>query len=231
MNASFERKLNVLVAFPAGELWHGKFGISLSNMLCYMMAQPVPGYRNQRIQPMQLRGSILPRSRHKLVKEAQRQSCSHVLWADTDQTFPRDTCHRLLAHDKDVVGCNIATKQLPATTTARKKTDKYWGESVFTDPDSPPLEKVWRLGTGIMLVKVQVYNRIGANVFDIPWIPEIQDYQGEDWTMCQRMEQAGIDIWVDHKLSNQIGHLGELEYTHDMVGERVVEEVKVIGEA
>jgi hypothetical protein len=228
---AFERKLNIMVGFPAGELWHGGFGMCLVNLCTHLMSAPVPGYRFQRMVPVQLKGSILSRSRAKLVQEARKQGCNKLLYIDTDQTFPRDTAHRLLQHDKNVIGCNIATKQIPATTTARRKSPHFWGEPVFTDPDSPSLEKVWRLGCGVMLLDLRVFEKIGLGCFEVKWIDEIQDYQGEDWSMCEALERCGIDIWVDHKLSNEIGHLGEYKYTHDVVGEKVLTEAKVIGEA
>lgn len=229
---AFERKLNIMVGFPSVGTWTSGFGMDLINLILHLVTVPVNGYRFQRAQPMQVKGSILPRSRMKLVKEAQKQHCTHLAFIDTDQTFPRDTLHRLLQHRKDVVGCNIATKQYPASPTARKKGEKWDGELVYTDPDSPELEKVWRLGAGILLLDMRVFEKIGLGCFEIRWREEIQDYQGEDWSMCEALERAGFDIWVDHRVSNEVGHLGEFEYTHEFVGERkIVEEVvKVIGE-
>lgn len=229
----FEKKLNLLVGFPSGEQWHGGFGICLTNMFGHFMATKVPGYREQMIKPMQVKGSILSRSRAEIVKTALKDQFSHILFIDTDQTFPRDTAHRLLQHKKDVVGCNIATKQVPASPTARKKAENFHGLPVYTDTDSPPLERVWRLGTGIMLIDVRVFRKIGPGCFEIRWIEQLQDYMGEDWSMCQAIEAAGYEIWVDHLLSDEVGHLGEYKYTHDVVGSKEFHEVqerKVIGE-
>lgn len=229
---AFERKLSILVGFPAREEWKGGFGMDLVNLILHLVTVPVPGYRFQRAQPMQVKGSILSRSRMMLVKEARKQQCTHLAFIDTDQTFPRDTLHRLLQHRKDIIGCNIATKQIPASPTARRKSSSLNGEPVYTDPSSPQLEKVWRLGAGILLIDMRVFEIIGLGCFEIRWVPELQDYRGEDWAMCEAMERAGFDIWVDHKLSDEIGHLGEYEYKHDVVGERKLVEVsqKVIGE-
>jgi hypothetical protein len=226
----FERKLNILIGFPAQETWVGKFGISLVNMMGHLMDTPVPGFREQRMVPMELKGSILSRSRCKLVQEAQKQHCTHLLYIDTDQSFPRDTAHRLLKHRKDVVGCNIATKQVPASPTARKKGENFWGLSVYTDSTSPELEKVWRLGTGIMLLDLRVFDKIGLGCFEVRWVEQIQDYQGEDWSMCEALERAGFDIWVDHRLSEEVKHWGMYGYDHDVVGEKQFVEDKIIGE-
>ena len=233
MISAFERRLNLMVGFPTTGDWKGKFGISLCNMVTYLMSEKVPGFREQRVRPQQVRGSILPRGRMNVVKSAIADKCTHILFVDTDQTFPRDTAHRLLTSGKSVIGCNIATKQIPASTTARQKSEDFWGEPVFTDPDSPQYEKVWRLGCGIMLLDIKVFEKIGLGCFGIPWIEKIQDYQGEDWPMCEALEAAGISIWVDHKLSDEIKHIGDYEYGHDVVGSKELVPVfdKIIGEA
>jgi hypothetical protein len=230
---AFERKLNLLVGFPSIGQWTGGFGVCLTNMLSYLMSTPVPGFRTHSIIPLQVKGSILPRGRMNLVKEARARQCHKLLMIDTDQTFPKDTAHRLLQHGKDVIGCNIATKQYPASPTARKKGERWDGELVYTDPDSPPIEQVWRIGAGILLLDVRVFEKIGLGCFEIKWRPELEDYQGEDWSLCEALERAGIEIWVDHRLSNEVGHLGEFEYTHEFVGEKKLVEIeqKIIGEA
>lgn len=230
---AFQRKLSVMVAYPSlGEV-KARFNNCLVNMITYYMSDPVPGYRQQMIKPMNVRGSIIPRQRMMAVKEALKDGFTHILWVDSDQTFPKDTIHRLLVHDRDVVGCNIATKQIPASPTARKRGGNIGGEPVYTDPDSPPLESVWRLGCGIMLMRMSVFEKIGLGCFEIRWEPEIQDYRGEDWSMCKALEAAGLEIWVDHRLSDEVKHVGDFEYDHNVVGQKVVEvrEDKRIGEA
>lgn len=229
---SFERKLNLLIGSPSTGVWTSGYGMCLTNLMGYLMSTPVPGFREQKMQPLVQKGSILPRSRGKIVQKALKEGCTHLLWIDTDQTYPKETAHILLQHQKFVVGCNIATKEIPANPTARQKSDQFWGKPVYTDPDSPPLERVWRLGTGIMLVDMRVFQKIGPGCFEIRWKPEIEDYQGEDWSMCEAIEAAGYEIWVDHRLSDRIGHLGEYEYKHDVIGSREIVEVedRIIGE-
>jgi hypothetical protein len=227
----FQRKLSLLIGTPNMGEWTAAYGMSLVNMMGHLMATPVPGFRQQHMKPMQVKGSIISRGRLLCVKEALKGGYTHLLFIDADQDFPRDTAHRLLQHGKDVVGCNIATKQIPATPTARRKSSHLGGEPVYTDPDSPSLERVWRLGCGIMLLDMRVFKTIGLNCWSIDWEEELQDYRGEDWSLCKALESAGFEIWVDHKLSDQVGHWGPYRYTHEVVGEKVLVEDKVIGEA
>jgi hypothetical protein len=44
-------------------------------------------------------------------------------------------------------------------------------------------------------------------------------YQGEDWTFCEACDKLGIPLFIDHDLSREVGHVGNYEFTHDVVGE------------
>jgi hypothetical protein len=37
---------------------------------------------------------------------------------------------------------------------------------------------------------------------------------GEDWYFVKKLSEAGADIWIDHDLSRQIGHVGDFVYGH-----------------
>jgi len=208
----------VIVGVPSGSTWEAQFGVDLVNLVASFTKKPVPGYRSQELRVVNVRSSILPKNRLDLVKAAQKMKASHLLFLDTDQTFPPDLVHRLAEHGKLIVAANIATKQIPANTTARQKAADPKGTPVFTDAASAGLEQVWRVGTGVMLINMAVFDEIGLNVWHMPWIEGADTYQGEDWTFCAACENAGFSIWVDHTISKEVGHLGNYEYTHDVVG-------------
>lgn len=216
------KTLKILVGIPSHGVWTSGYGMCLQNMTSYCQSKPIGGYKTHTLVPFHTRGSILSRSRLQIVKAALEEHATHVLFIDTDQTFPRDTLHRLVAADRDVIGCNIATKSIPAQPTARQRDATPYGKVVYTDPPgpgTPQYEKVWRLGCGVMLVRTKVFKTIGLNCWEILWKEELQDYQGEDWRFCELLEKANITIWVDHHLSNEIGHIGDFCFGHDVVGE------------
>jgi hypothetical protein len=209
--------LNVAIGIPSMGTWHAEFAIALQNMMSAFVHFRVAQYKTQKCQVVSQRGSILPRMRFHAVKQALEMDATHMLWIDSDHTFPRKMLHALLEHNLDVVGINHVTKKLPAGPTARLKGTDGLGVPVYTNDKAPSLQKVWRLGCGTMLVKMGVYRKIGPAVFDCFYNPVIDDYQGEDWTMCEAMENAGFDIWVDHRISDECGHVGMLEFRHSMV--------------
>lgn len=217
------KEIKVLIGVPTTGGWHEKMGMSLLGMVSHFMQYPLGEFKKQSIAPMSIRGSILANKRVDAVKQMMDTKCSHLLFVDTDQTFPKTTLHRLLSHDVDVVAANIAVKRLPSLPTARgwPAEGKTWREAplVYTDEESTGLEKVARIGCGIILIKRKVFEATGLNIFNQPWIEEVQKYEGEDWDMCEKIHAAGFDIWIDHDLSKVVGHIGDLEYTHDLVGE------------
>lgn len=217
---------HVFIGIPSTTDWKADFGMSLAGMMAYS-AQPLrDGRRIESLRLWNTKGSILSRSRSVLVKAARQTGMSHILMVDSDQTFPADTLHQLLAWDKKVVAANIATKVIPALPTARNYSPtKAAGELVFTDRGSKDLEKVWRIGTGIILLDLSIFDEIPEPWFPITWNDKTQDYTGEDWNFCQKLEDAKISIFIDHNLSKQVGHLGQYSYDHNVVGEVVREEL------
>lgn len=216
------KHLKVAIAIPSMGAWTEQFAISLQNMLTAFNQHRVEEYKSQEVQVVSTRSSMLPRARFLAVKDALKMNATHLLWIDCDHKFPRKLLHALVHDDKDVVGINHVTKTIPAQPTARGKPQPggyIGGEQVFSDPTSPKLEKVWRLGCGTMLVKMHVYKATGPAVFDMVYDPAVDDYRGEDWSMCQAFEAHGFDIWVDHELSLMCSHIGAFEFTHDWVGE------------
>jgi hypothetical protein len=174
------------------------------------------------------RGSILAQMRQSQVELALENKATHLLFIDSDQTFPRDLFHRLFAHRKQVVSVNVATKCIPANSTARLKGPTCEGIPLYTTPESTELVEVWRIGTGIMLIDLNIFKREGLKTppwFDQVWSEETQSYIGEDWGFCQKLEDAGVKLWVDQDLSREVGHIGALNYGHDLVVPKELQEV------
>lgn len=162
-------------------------------------------------------GSILPQLRHRIVRRAMDLDATHILFIDSDQSFPPHTLRQLLSHRLPVVGCNIATKVIPPTTTARYKSDVSRAGVPVPPSSEGGVEKVWRLGMGLMLVEMDVFRRVEPPWFQVIYRPEVDDYEGEDWFFCSRLEEHGIGIYVDNDLSLEVGHWGELKYGLDLV--------------
>lgn len=211
-------KFRCVVGVPSGASWSARFGVDLVNLVSAFTMEKVPGYTEQSLRVINVRSSILSKNRADIVREAQRGYATHLLFLDTDQTFPKDLIHRMARHGKLIVAANVATKTIPAQPTARAKAENSQGIPVFTDPGSTGLEPVWRIGTGVMLINMQVFDKVAGDLWSMKYLPEHDTYQGEDWTFCSMCEGAGVPIYIDHDVSKEIGHVGDFEFTHDVVG-------------
>lgn len=210
-------RLDVLVGICANETWKSAFGMSLVQLVADF-ASKYEGFEEQRIRLRMKEGSILPNMREELAQNALEIGATHLLFLDTDQTFPQNTLRRLLKWHESIVACNIATKQFPTCPTARlfnKKNPK--GDLLLTWKDSVGLEPVWRIGTGVMLVETRVFRKIPEPWFPVVWKDEAKKFQGEDWGFCEKAEAYGFRFMVDQSLSWEIGHVGQQNFKHDLI--------------
>lgn len=207
-------EVHVRIGVPSGIQWYAAFAMSLLRMQDNTMEFPTPGYGKVQTSVHNSVGSTIWTQRSKLMQQAIEDGCTHLLFVDCDQTFPAFTLRKLLSHKKEVVACNVAVKQIPSCPTARyKPKNGNPPVPVFTKPDSKGLEEVWRIGTGVMLIDLSIVPRLKEPWFKVSWGDEEAQY-GEDWWFCERVEEAGIPIYIDHDLSWEVGHLGLMEYQH-----------------
>lgn len=211
-----DKHLRVTVAVSSMNLWLADFGASMINLFAASLTHRFGQAKSQDVQLFSSIGSLLPKMRKEAVEHALQSDSAYLLFVDSDHKFPKNALHRLLSADKAVVAVNCVTKTIPTNPTARLKSpDVVWGEPLDSI-GAKGLQKVWRVGTGMMLIHRSVLEKIGSNVFSMFWREDVQTYQGEDWSMCEAMENAGFDIWIDHDLSREVTHIGYLHYTHEM---------------
>lgn len=219
-------KLKIVVVVPSGTHWLADFATNLISLIGYFTNNPVKGMQTESIQVINIKGSILSTSRLNGLKAAKALNASHLLYLDSDHTFPPDMLHKLLRWRKDIVAVNCVTKSMPCMTTARtfNPADPQ-GNIVYSEPEAKGmLERVWRVGTGVMLLSRKAYEQIPHDAFAMKYKPDADTYQGEDWTLCEALETAGVPIYVDHGLSREVGHIGNFTYEHDYVGQIIREE-------
>lgn len=205
--------VSLAICIPSNGVWTADFGMSISQMLVFMASQPFENDQERFVHMIDKRSSNLPRVRQECLEDAILKGCTHALFVDTDQSFPHDTAHRLLAAKKAVIGANIALKSMPSFPTARARAGSPFGAPI-TSNGKKGLEKVWRVGSGILLVDLELVKTINRPWFAIEYDHPTGQFMGEDWYFLKKLEEAGADIWIDHDLSNQVGHVGQFVYGH-----------------
>lgn len=218
----------ILIAIPSTDHWDAQFGMALASLMAKVSHTKLkPNVREQKIQLMNRRTSMLVQSREDAFREGIDMGATHMLMLDSDMIFPEDTLHRLIAHNRTFVGANYVRKCLPSVPV----TASIDGRLCFTDPHSTGLEAVMHLGLGVCLLRMdEDVKTLPVPRFPMNWNEELQCYSGEDVHFGKLLREVGIPSYVDHDLSLDVKHVGTLAYDHSLVGEVVWEGDDVDGE-
>lgn len=160
-------------------------------------------------------GTLIFDQREKLVQHALDGNCDYILFIDSDMRFPKTTIDRLLKHDKPIVGVNATTRTVPVKPTAKQleidaeKKENFWYPVISKGKTG--IEQVTAIGCGVMLVKAEVFRNTPQPWFWFYQIPGGKTL-GEDVHFCIAAADAGYETWVDHDLSQEIGHVGQYTY-------------------
>lgn len=142
------------------------------------------------------------------VKEKTGQPATHILWIDSDQSFPNNGASRLLSHNLPIVGCNYSTRIPPYRVAGRLMDDDAWAKG--------GLQPAKILPGGFCLVSMEVYERISA-----PWYTEHFEEASicegnpfghvlDDDNFCRKARECGYTPMCDCDYSRFIGHQGSV---------------------
>ncbi len=206
--------------------------------------------------------SLITRARNYLADEFLRSGYTHLLFIDSDILFNPQDVLALIAIDKDVIGGPYPKKSInwrnvfngakrvladpnfDASKFNPAELEGLTGDYVFNPVPgttqfkvSEPLE-VMEIGTGLMLVKREVFDKfreeyphlnykpdhVGqANFdgtryihayFDTVIDPDSHRYLSEDYMFCQYWRAIGGQIWLCPWMRTQ--HVGTYAFTGDM---------------
>ena len=148
-------------------------------------------------------------SRVWLVRNAIKSGATHILFVDHDMYFPPDTLKKLIEADKDIIGAAYNFRQFPLKSTAIPLGTEPTDGEYKVDPATLPTEpfKATTLGTGLLLIKLSVFEKIAEPWFLFGRNKEGELVQGEDTYFCVRAREAGFDVWAHPSLG--VKHAGE----------------------
>ena len=182
-----------------------------------MMAAYMAGKKNIDLNVYTSQGTLIFDQRNSLVRTAVEEKCDYILFIDADMRFPKTTLERLLAHKKDIIGVNATTRMMPPKPTARNIQINEDGSvdwlEVFSNKEKG-IGKVDAIGCGVMLIKTSCLKNIPQPYFYFEQLLKGK-LLGEDIYFCIKAKDAGVDTWVDHDLSMEIGHVGSYTYGWD----------------
>lgn len=141
------------------------------------------------------KNSVLPNGCDSLVVAARHLKLEWLLIIDSDMTFPADLPQRLLSHEKDIVVCAYRRRGPPF--------------EVMVLPENSPregLQKIERGPTGVMLVRMSVFDKLKLPYFRFVPDEALGMSRGADFEFCASVQEVGYDVWCDWETSKQIGH-------------------------
>lgn len=181
----------VAIAIPSGDMVHADFAMRLATMCLN------PGARAFVVNA---KTSLVMVGRNQCVEAARLAKATHLLFLDSDITFPSDTLSRLLAHHKDIVGglyVQRAPPHLPLGITFEGT------HEVITSG----FRRMKQMPTGCLLLNLGIFDKLPKPWFNTKEVGE--KIMGEDYYFCERVLEAGYEIWCDGNLSREIAHIGQ----------------------
>ena len=156
-------------------------------------------------------GGYAAQNRTMAVKMALKANDTHIMFIDSDMIFPPDGMARLLGQDKDIIGCNYNQRRVPLVSTVKIANEK--GKLIKGSSKNFPNKtfEVAALGTGFMLINLDVFKKI-----EKPWFfagfqeDKKDDFITEDVYFCRKAKDAGFQVWCDPTID--IKHIGDYKY-------------------
>lgn len=167
-------------------------------------------------------GSHVAKARERLLWDAMKTGCTHIMFADTDMGWEAKLPLHLLAAGHDFTGV-VGVKKVEELAVC---CNFYDGVQEF-HPHTEFL-KVPEMGFGFVIFKREVVDRLCAahpelkytddgtatgNVEYALFMDVIDGYRrlSEDLAFCKRWTDLGGEIWIDHQIA--LIHVGRKEYT------------------
>jgi len=160
--------------------------------------------------------SLISRARNTLTaKFLNTEGSTHLMFIDADIGWEPWHLLLLLDRQKDVIGGLYPMKSLPVKWCVNGIPGKEEGTA-----DDPNLVEVSKTGTGFLLMKREVFEKLNAHPAVKPFANDIGlptelnphmktyfdtavregRYYSEDWTFCENWRDLGGEVWVDKRI-------------------------------
>jgi len=200
-----EIALKVLVAIPALDTCATDFAMSLAALMSRKAYEKRLGKtRDVDLALACCKGSLIMHSRNKLMQQALDCGASHILFLDSDMTFPPDVLDRLIAHRVGIVGADYVNRVAPHALNGTQ--DMATRVAPLTSRGLLPM---LTLPFGCILIDLKTL--VGMSR---PWFKYLEgegdhDTQSEDTFYCNSARRLGHTIWCDAALTREVGHIGQ----------------------
>jgi len=187
--------------------------------------------------------SLISRARNTLTaKFLNTEGSTHLMFIDADIGWEPWHLLLLLDRQKDVIGGLYPMKSLPVKWCVNGIPGKEDGTA-----EDPNLVEVSKTGTGFLLIKREVFEKLNGHPATKPFANDIGlsadlnpymktyfdtavregRYYSEDWTFCENWRDLGGEVWVDKRIL--LRHTGT--YVFDATAQdKLYQDLKAINE-
>lgn len=148
-------------------------------------------------------GYSVAENRNYIVVQALNNKSDYLLMIDDDMIFPPDILNRLIANDKDICGVAFHPR-------CENEKMKRFDETHYANLKDNKLFESNAAGTGIILIKCEVFERIPRPWFMFEYYETGQCKIGEDWYFSKKAKELDFKIYIDPTI--EVGHIGEKIY-------------------
>lgn len=154
-------------------------------------------------------GSYIQENRESIVEKALEGDISRLLFVDHDMLFEPQDVEQLYNRGKDIIGAPFSLRTTPSNPFETVKNKDLHGNEIWEEYENG-LIKCCAVGTGFMLINLEVFKKIPKPWFQLEYSKEGKLQYGEDMSFCRKAREAGYDIWCDTKV--KLGHIGDFVY-------------------
>jgi hypothetical protein len=169
--------------------------------------------------------SLITRARNTLTaKFLNNTDSTHLMFIDADIGWEPWHLLVMLNADKDVIGGLYPMKSLPI---------KWCVNGFEGAKEEGPLQEVSKTGTGFLLMKRHVFEKLNKHPNVVPFKNDIglpveldanmktyfdtgvreNRYYSEDWAFCENWRDLGGEVWVDKRVL--LRHSGTYVFSHE----------------
>ena len=192
----------ICVGIPTNRQFQPETVLSLARMIAHTR-----GFGHDLFITIPTEGFNVAENRNYTVAQAIKNNCNYILFSDDDMEYPEDTLERLLSHDKDAIGTLYNVRRLPSAYVIQ------YGEEIKNDEEAKRQTKPFKceaIGTGMLLVKTDIFKKLQSPLFGYKWYDNGMVKMSTDWFLCEKIRQAGYEIWCDPTIT--IKHIGKYAF-------------------
>ena len=193
--------MKITIAIPSNR------GINPKTFQCMLELIKRGGYDFHLIVPEE--GYTIAENRNYTAIRASNNKSEYLLMIDDDMTFPPETLDKLISNGKDI--CGVAYH--PRCGLDRMKAineTHYINIDKNEDPKYKDVFECHATGTGIILIKTDVFLKIKRPWFQFEYCEFGLCKLGEDWYFCENAKKFNIKTYADPTIP--VGHIGEAIY-------------------